>query len=255
MPSKAVYTALAVARSDTGCSTILIPWVEESVIVTPEVVGHIDPAVRGRVRTNGEARNRAPAHQSSAVCAGHGRDRRSGSAQLLDADQVARGIAEGAVADPVRLLDRLLDDLGGVAGLHPLEGAVEVLGGQEDPAVGALGHHLGDGAALVVGDAGVGGRRCQEDGRAGLAGWADGDPAHLAGSDVGADLEAEGVAVEGQGGVRVVVREEACVNGDVHDGQASCGPVTGASRFLTGLVTCFATHDGIPAVASAAWRR
>ena len=47
------------------------------------------------------------------------------SDQLLDADQVARGIAEGAVADPVRLVDRLLDDLG-VAGLQPLEGAVEV---------------------------------------------------------------------------------------------------------------------------------
>jgi hypothetical protein len=31
--------------------------------------------------------------------------------------------------------------------------------------------------------------------------------------------------------------------------------VTGASRFLIGLVTCFATHDGIPAVAPAAWRR
>jgi len=35
-----------------------------------------------------------------------------GSAQLLDADQVACGIAEGAVANPVRLLDRLLNDLG-----------------------------------------------------------------------------------------------------------------------------------------------
>jgi hypothetical protein len=31
--------------------------------------------------------------------------------------------------------------------------------------------------------------------------------------------------------------------------------VTGASRFLIGLVTCFATHDGIPAVARVAWRR
>src|SRR5512142_1020312 len=108
--------------------------------------------------------------------------RRRGSAQFLDTDQVARGIAEGAVANPVRLLDRLLDDLG-VAGLQPLEGAVEVLGGQEDPALGALGHHLGDGAALVVGDARVGGRRRQEDGRAGLAGGTYGDPAHLAGSD------------------------------------------------------------------------
>ena len=74
-------------------------------------------------------------------------------------------------------------------------------------------------------------------------------------ADVVADLEAEGVAVEGQGGVRVVVREEGRVNGDVHDGHASCGSVTGASRFLTGLVTCFATQDGIPAVARAASRR
>ena len=123
------------------------------------------------------------------------------------------------------------------------------------PAVGALGHHLGDGAALVVGDAGVGGRRRQDDGRAGLVGGADRDPAHLAVSDVVADLEAEGVAVEGQGGVRVVVREEARVNGDVHGGHASCGSVAGASRFLIGLVTCFATHGGIPAVARAAWRR
>ncbi len=31
--------------------------------------------------------------------------------------------------------------------------------------------------------------------------------------------------------------------------------MTGASRFLIGLVTCFATHGGIPAVARAAWRR
>src|SRR6478672_13407210 len=39
MPSRAVYTALAAATSDTGCSTVLIPWVEEPVMVTPEVVG------------------------------------------------------------------------------------------------------------------------------------------------------------------------------------------------------------------------
>ena len=31
--------------------------------------------------------------------------------------------------------------------------------------------------------------------------------------------------------------------------------MAGASRFLIGLVTCFATHDGIPAVAAAScWR-
>src|ERR671912_351276 len=63
------------------------------------------------------------------------------SAQLVDADVVARGVAEGAVAHAVRLLGRLLDDLGSAitaAGLQALEGAVEVLGGQDDPGVGAL---------------------------------------------------------------------------------------------------------------------
>src|SRR3982074_822658 len=41
---------------------------------------------------------------SSAAIAGR-------SAQLLDADQVASGIADGGVANAVRLLRRLLDDL------------------------------------------------------------------------------------------------------------------------------------------------
>src|SRR4051794_7887900 len=75
------------------------------------------------------------------------------SAQFLDTDHIAGGIAEGAVANPVRLLGRLLDDVG-VAGLQPREDVIEILGGQQEHGVGALGHHLGDGAALVVGDAG-----------------------------------------------------------------------------------------------------
>src|SRR3990172_2131595 len=133
------------------------------------------------------------------------------SGQLVGADQVARGIAEGTVANAVRLLGRLLDDLG-VAGLQPLEDPVEVRGGQQDHGVGALGHHLGDGAALFVGDAGVGGWRMEDDGRAGLAGRTDRDPSHPLVSDVIADLEAESVAIEGQGGLRVAVWEEAGVN-------------------------------------------
>jgi hypothetical protein len=54
----------------------------------------------------------------------------------------------------------------------------------------ALGRLLGDGATPVVGDAGVYGRRLQDDGRAGPAGGADRDPAHPALSDAVADLEA-----------------------------------------------------------------
>src|SRR5205807_5156522 len=80
--------------------------------------------------------------------------------------------------------------------------------------------------------------------RAGLVGGADRDPAHPAVCDIVADLEAEGLAIEGHGCVRVVMREELRVNGDVHGGHSSCGSVTGASRFLIGWVPCFATHDG-----------
>ena len=49
-------------------------------------------------------------------------------------------------------------------------------------------------------------------------------------------------------------RSAELLDADVHGGQGSCGAVTGASRFLIGLFTCFATPDGIPAVAYACQR-
>ena len=141
--------------------------------------------------------------------------RRNGSAELLDPDHVACGVPDGEVSHAVVLLDRLLDDVG-IAGLQPLEGAVEVLGGQVDAEVAALGHELEDRALLVVGEAGGGGRRVQDDGRVGLAGGADRDPPHPAVADVETDLEAEDVAVEGQRGVGVGLGQEAGVDGEVH---------------------------------------
>src|SRR5687767_12536729 len=176
------------------------------------------------------------------------------SVHLLDADEVARGIAEGAVPHPPRLLGRLLDDFG-AACLHLLERAVEIGRGEQNPAVGALRHHLGDRAAFVVGDARIGGRRREQDRRAGLVWVTDRDPAHLALADVVADLEAEHVAIEGEGLLRVVVREERGVNGDIHGGHDRRGSRAGASRFLIGLDTCFARHGGIPAVTRAPSRR
>src|SRR5579872_2301013 len=84
---------------------------------------------------------------------------RRGSGQLLDADEVPGRVAKRTVAHAVRLIDRLLDDLG-TPGLQLLERAVHILRRQEDPAVCALRHHLGDGALLVLGDPGVDRRRC-----------------------------------------------------------------------------------------------
>src|SRR5690348_2022604 len=55
MPSRAAYTALARGRSDTGCSTVLIPSVEEPLMVTPGVMGHIRPGgIVGLTRTSRE---------------------------------------------------------------------------------------------------------------------------------------------------------------------------------------------------------
>src|SRR5690625_2647745 len=176
------------------------------------------------------------------------------SAQFLDAEQVACWVADGAVADPVRLIGRLLDDLP-VGGLQPLEGRFEVRRGQVDAAVGPFGHHLGDGACLVIGLAAARRSwRLQDEGCVGLTLRSDRDPAHALVSDIAADLESEGVAIESQRSVRVSVWEETCVNGDVHGRHARGGSVACASRFLIGLVTFFATHGGIPAVALAASR-
>ena len=86
---------------------------------------------------------------------------------------------------------------------------------EHDPAERALRHHLSDRAALVVGDARVDGRRCQQDARVGLVGRTDRDPAHLAFSDVVANLESEHVAVEGEGSLWIVVRQDAGVDRDV----------------------------------------
>src|SRR5690242_16331516 len=35
MPSSAAYTGLARSRSETGCSSVLAPWVEASLMVAP----------------------------------------------------------------------------------------------------------------------------------------------------------------------------------------------------------------------------
>src|SRR6516162_9200222 len=86
MPSSAAYTALARARSDTGCSTVLIPSVQEPVMVTPEVVAHIDPA--GLPGIHGRTGSRVPTARLalSDVCASSGvsRQRTSGCFSISD---------------------------------------------------------------------------------------------------------------------------------------------------------------------------
>jgi len=113
---------------------------------------------------------------------------------LVDADQVARRVADGEVLGAPELLGRLLHDLG-ARGAHLLEGGVEVVGVEVDAVQGALGQQGGErvdvgGAAVQV----VG----EDDPDVGLGGGADGDPAEVFAGNVVAQFEAERVAVEGQ---------------------------------------------------------
>src|ERR1700689_4940847 len=118
---------------------ILTPSVEESLMVTPKSWVTKTRFV-GFARTWLLVIGIRPARKGI---------QQAGSAHRIDADQVARGIPDRAVANPVGLLGRFLHDLG-ATGFQPGEGVVEVSGGQRDDAVRSLGHHLGDGATFVV---------------------------------------------------------------------------------------------------------
>src|SRR5690625_4175766 len=72
-----------------------------------------------------------------------------GSGDLLQADGVARRVAEGAVAHAPVLVGRLLHDLDAFGGLDAFERGVDVGCGEHDAGEGALGHPLGGGALLV----------------------------------------------------------------------------------------------------------
>src|SRR5262245_27738101 len=137
------------------------------------------------------------------------------SLHLVESDGVAGRVAERAVARPPGLLGGLLHHLG-VAGLELLEEGVKVLGGQGEHGVGALGHHLGDHPALVVGDPRVGPGREEDQVDVGLSRRPDREPVHPVVAHVVAELETEGVAVERDSGVAVGVREERVLNLDVH---------------------------------------
>src|SRR5699024_1101654 len=131
----------------------------------------------------------------------------------------------------------------------------EVRGGQVDAGERALGHHLADDTTLVVGEPRGHLRRAEHHRRAGLVRRADRDPVQAAVLAVVADLQAEGVTVAGPRRLRSVGREHAGVDGEVHDGQVSVAATRGASRFLTGLVTCLTTHGATPGIPFAASRR
>jgi hypothetical protein len=129
---------------------------------------------------------------------------------LHEPDQVARGVAEGAVAQAIRLVERLLDDLD-ARFTDPLEGRVAVLGGEDHAAQHPLGHELRDRLPVGGRRVGVAARRFEHDRHFRLRGGADGHPAHALVGDIVAHLKAEQVAVEGQCLVMVVDSDEAIV--------------------------------------------
>ena len=147
---------------------------------------------------------------------------RSASARLVEPEHVSGRVTEGAVADAVGLVDRLLENL--AAGCaDPLEGGVAVVGGEDDGAQQALGQQLGHDLPILRRGVGVGEGRLEDDGDVGLGRRSDGHPAHPLEGDVIADLKAEHVAVEGEGLVVVVDGDEAGRKRDVHALQPTVG--------------------------------
>jgi NAD(P)-dependent dehydrogenase (short-subunit alcohol dehydrogenase family) len=114
---------------------------------------------------------------------------------LRDADQVARGIAERAVARAPRLIHGLLQHLG--AGCpEVLEGRAEIARLEDDHREHALGEQLLQGVPVGLGPAGV--RLRQHDAEAWLVLAAQGDPAEPAGTDVVLHFEPERIPVEAE---------------------------------------------------------
>src|SRR5699024_756299 len=176
------------------------------------------------------------------------------SRELVDPQQIPRWIAERTVTYAVVLVRRLLEDLGSRR-LDLREGGVEIIAGQRDGGVVALRDQVQNRASLFVADRGIGSRWMEHDRRLWLLGWADRDPAHVAVTDVLANLEAQHVPVESERVVRIGVWKEGVVNDQAHakDDSGTLGRC--ASSFLTGLDTCFAMHGGIPALPRSARAR
>ena len=62
------------------------------------------------------------------------------SADLVDADEIAAGVAEGAVSDSPGLVGRLLHDIGATR-LHSGEHVIDIGDSENDAGKRPLGHH------------------------------------------------------------------------------------------------------------------
>lgn len=96
------------------------------------------------------------------------------------------------------------------------QGSIPAIRGGVTLPPGAHGHHVADQLLLGLGQAGIAGRRLENDVGVGLAGGSEGDPAHRALADVETHLEAHQVAPEPQRGLGIDVGEERGMNGEVH---------------------------------------
>ena len=154
-----------------------------------------------------EAVERGMQQTLDGLAAGNGgRFRRSPArAHLGEPERVARRVVEARV-DAVGALLGLLGELD-AARLELLVVRAHVVGGEEERAGEALGGEVEDLLARLVVEHRLAGDGHQHDGEVGWLGGADGEPAevaHLGHGDVGADLPAQLLGVEGERLVLVV---------------------------------------------------
>ena len=142
-------------------------------------------------------------------------DRRAPGSGLRDPHEVARRVAERAVAGAPGLRHRLLQHLG-AGGPDRLERGVEVVGAEDRGLERALRHEREQRVALGLRATAV---RLEQHDVDVLPGAPTVTQRKPSDGDVVADLEAEGVAVEAERGVGVV-------DGDEHGGDGDCHAAT-----------------------------
>src|SRR5215471_10118812 len=134
---------------------------------------------------------------------------------LAEPNLVAGRVAERAVPHAVKLIHRLLQDLG-TSGLDVLEGRITILGAEDDAAQQTFGQHLLHDLAVGRGCVRVRKRRLEDDVDVRLALGPNRGPAHALVFDVVAHLEPEKISVEGERFVVIVDGDEAVLKFQVH---------------------------------------
>lgn len=135
--------------------------------------------------------------------------------RLVDSDDVARGVAHGAVTQSVGLVGGFLNHRH--SRLHETgEDRLEVGSREYHHREVTFRHHLSDHPTLLLTRGGIDGRRSKHHRGVGLFGRSEGEPAHSFVAHVETEFESEEISVEVQRGLGVNMGQKTGLDGEGH---------------------------------------